>query len=170
MKSDCVNWKVVCLSLLIAQGCRAPLDCAKLCPPRTDTIVNSYIDTLLIPYEKQVFIKGESITNFVEVNCDSMRAKVRTSGKTSFSQSVTGRTVQVRLRNECKDSLLLLNDTITALRARKELTLNHKQTIEVERKLTWWERTKIDLGGYAIGLIAGAVALAVGRYIAKIYI
>ena len=165
-----MNWRVVCLSLLIAQGCRAPLDCVNLCPPRTDTIVNSYIDTLLIPYEKQIFIEGETITNFVEVNCDSMRAKVRTSGKTSFNQSVAGRTVQVRLRNECRDSLLILNDTITALRARQEFTLNHRQTIEVERQLTWWERTKIDLGGYAIGLIAGAVALAVGRYIAKIYI
>lgn len=99
-----------------------------------------------------------------------MRAKVRTSGRTTFNQTVTGRTVQVRLKNECKDSLLMLNDTITALRARQELILNHKQTIEIERQLTWWERTKIDLGGYALGLIAGAVALAVGRYIAKIYI
>lgn len=165
-----MNWKLVCLSLLVVAGCRAPLDCVKLCPDKTDTIVKQYLDTVVIPYEKQVFIKGETVTNFVEVNCDSMRAKVRTSGKSRFTQSVAGRTVQVRIKTDCKDSLLMLSDTIRALRARQELTINRAEVREIERELTWWERTKIDLGGYALGLIAGAVALAVGRYIAKIYI
>ena len=31
----------------------------------------------------------------------------------------------------------------------------------VERKLTWWERTKIDLGGMALGAVVVAICVAV---------
>lgn len=32
----------------------------------------------------------------------------------------------------------------------------------VEKQLTWWQRTKMDVGGWAIGVLSGVIILGVG--------
>lgn len=38
----------------------------------------------------------------------------------------------------------------------------------VERKLSWWERTKIDLGGYAIGTVVITILIVVVKMVYKL--
>ena len=38
----------------------------------------------------------------------------------------------------------------------------------VERELSWWEKTKMDIGGYAIVAIVIMILIVVGRLIYKI--
>lgn len=38
----------------------------------------------------------------------------------------------------------------------------------VEKKLSWWERTKIDFGGYAIGTVVITILIVVGKLVYKL--
>ena len=38
---------------------------------------------------------------------------------------------------------------------------------EVERKLSWWERVRLDLGGYAIAIVIIEILIVVGRFVYK---
>ena len=39
---------------------------------------------------------------------------------------------------------------------------------EVERKLSWWERIRLDLGGYAIAIVIIEILVVVGRCVYKL--
>lgn len=100
----------------------------------------------------------EKIHIVVNEQGDTIRADRETSSsRTSIRERELERLLQSR------------DSTISALRLQVDSILSEStpRIIEVERKLSRWEQTKMDLGGIALGAVAVALSIAVVWLIKK---
>lgn len=77
-----------------------------------------------------------------------------------------GNVIRTELYRE-RDRFRELNSDYRLLQARCDSLLNVKQVTTqvpypVERELSRWERTKIEVGGWAIGLLSGCLIIGIG--------
>ena len=138
----------------------------------------TYSDTNVV-IKDSTHISFDTITHVIEVpadtsiqviviECDSLgKASIKSSTTTNGSRSTINTTLNNNVLNiqaTCKeyiDSLQIVNKEINRLRSETN-TVFVPQLIE--KKLTWWQRFKINFGGYAfllIGLWIGFKAVSI---------
>ena len=113
-------------------------------------------------------VPADTSIQVIVIECDSSgKASIKSSTTTNGSRSTINTTLNNNVLNiqaTCKeyiDSLQIVNKEINRLRSETN-TVFVPQLIE--KKLTWWQRFKINFGGYAfllIGLWIGFKAVSI---------
>ena len=111
-------------------------------------------DTIVYKLE----VPADTSIQIIQIVCDSFgNASIKTSTTTNGNRSrITSNLInnELTIQATCKsyiDSIQILNKTINRQRSKVNTVFVPRL---VEKKLTWWERFKINYGGYAFALIA----------------
>lgn len=171
MKNVINLWLYVSI-VLLATSC-GPQRQIKKC----EKCILAYSDTTRIIKDSTVIL-FDTLTHILEVpadtsiqviviECDSTgKASIKSSTTTNGSRSTINTTLNnntLNIQATCKeyiDSLQIVNKEVNRLRSETN-TVFVPQLIE--KKLTWWQRFKINWGGYAfliIGLAIGFKAIS----------
>lgn len=92
------------------------------------------------------------------------RDSVNTPDTSSYLRNPYAESWAVWSGGQLRHSLNILPDTlpITLQIEAIEITRTVEIPIEVERKLSRWEKVKMDVGGWAMGVLSGVLALGIG--------
>jgi len=160
MKYDVWILALIAISLASCSTNRQLRKCDKCFNQYTDT---SYVikDSVAVTFDTIVHVTevpADTTIQIIQIECDSTgKANIVNSTKEKGNRSDISTDLQnntLTIQATCKafiDSVDILNKTIHKLRSETNTVFVPKL---VEAKLTWWQRFKINYGGYAFLLIA----------------
>lgn len=107
------------------------------------TLKDTIVKTVLIPYFDTIYIQNDTISHLKNQYAES------------WAKWINGALFH---------SLRIFPDSIPVRVVYRDVERIRKQEIpiEVERKLSKWEQFKMDVGGWAIGLLSGVFLIGIG--------
>jgi hypothetical protein len=112
----------------------------------TVTLRDTVVKTILVPYFDTVYIQKDTVSHLKNQYAESWARWI--GGGLSHSLHIFPDSISVRVVYKDVEKI-------------KETEI----PIEVERKLSKWESFKMDVGGWAIGLLSGVFLLGIGYLI-----
>ena len=110
---------------------------------------DTIIKTVLVPYRDTVYLKGDTASYLRNEYAESWARWI--DGGLSHSLNILTDSIPVRVVYQNVDRFVYVD-----------------VPIEVERKLSKWEQFKMDVGGWAIGVLSGVVLLGIYGLIRKL--
>ena len=123
----------------------------------TNVVIKDSISILFDTIVYKLEVPADTSIQIIQIVCDSTgNASIKTSTTTNGNRSrITSNLInnELTIQATCKsyiDSIQILNKTIDRQRSKVNTVFVPKL---VEAKLTWWQKFKINYGGYAFALI-----------------
>lgn len=125
----------------------------------TNVVIKDSISILFDTIVYKLEVPADTSIQIIQIVCDSSgNASIKTSTTNNGNRSrITSNLInnELTIQATCKeyvDSIQILNKTIDRQRSKVNTVFVPRL---VEKKLSWWQKFKIDYGGYAFALILG---------------
>ena len=123
----------------------------------TNVVIKDSISILFDTIVHKLEVPADTSIQIIQIVCDSTgNASIKTSTTTNGNRSRINTSLinnELTIQATCKsyiDSIQVLNKTIDRQRSKVNTVFVPKL---VEKKLSWWQKFKINYGGYAFALI-----------------